>query len=98
MTDLRPPPDSPADERRPAPRPAALRVLHWLFPSILVAFAVPGFLVMRAGAGASQLVLTAQALEALRMLGPLSFFIVTVLRAWLWPPRGLQALVRRLSS
>ncbi len=76
----------------------ALRLLYWLAPSILAAFAVPGFLVMRASLGASELLLTAQSLEALRLLGPLVFFMVTFTRAWLWPPRGLQAFVRRLSS
>lgn len=76
----------------------ALRLVRWLMPSILLAFAVPGFLVLQQLPEPSgDVILSAAAMEGLRGIGGKILFVSAVTRAILWPPRGLRAFVRRYS-
>lgn len=82
---------------RARPRPAALRFLAWLWPSLLAGFAVVGFLVIQlAAVHSGELVLTERSLASLRTIGLCVTVITTGVRIALWPPPTLKSLVRRL--
>lgn len=82
----------------PRPRPAALRFLAWLWPSLLAGFAAVGFLVIQLAAiSQGELVLSDRALTSLRTIGLCVTVISAGGRVALWPPPALKAFVRRMT-
>lgn len=77
----------------------ALRLARWLLPSIALGFAVPGFLVLQLtpSAGDGSYVITATAMDALRQAGWSALILSAIVRAVLWPPPALRAVVQRYS-
>jgi hypothetical protein len=79
-------------------RPVPLALLVWLWPSILAAFAVPGFLVLHLAlqSDTGALALTARRIELLRGCAWCVLIGTIAVRAVLWPPPRLAALISRL--
>lgn len=98
MTQHSPPPDPqfPSSRGRAA---LALRFFHWLLPSIVLGFAVPGFLILQISPSLADgsYVLTANAMTALQDAGWSTLVLSAIVRAVMWPPPMLQAVVRRYS-
>ena len=79
-----------------ADRPVPIAILLWLLPSILMSFAIPGFLIIQMGlARDGSLVLTPARLEQLQNIGAYLLLGSCSARLALWPPHRLQAFLER---
>lgn len=90
-----PRPQPPASPPRGAPG-LPVRLLAWLWPSIVLGFAVPGFFVLQTPLSPTgDFVVNASAMASLQSMGWSALVLSVIGRAVLWPPPALRRFVRR---